>query len=547
MIARRRWPRVLLPCLVALVAGLLGYWLIHDAARTTPKIVSTKKSRLPSRSQDPQAPSLAKSTARDSFPDGTTIEIFASCREEEIILRFPSDESYRSFIHRLEASSVRLIDHLDRLRAMRVGMNEQEKVDILELFKEEQIVSYKTLPRLPEPARAVGGASTQAATPFGDQVLPWLGVAGDNSRWGSGVKVAVLDTGIVSHPGLPRVSRSIEILPFPDDLSSVHLHGTAVASLVAGTHPMARGIAPSVELISVRLMDDRGFSDSFAIAAGLLAAMDAGADIVNLSLGEQQENPLVSDALRLVLEKGILIIASSGNEGRQEAKYPAAYPGVIGVGAVDASGERMAFSNLGSELAMTAPGYGVNAAAPGGGFVSISGTSASAPLVAGAIAATMSDGTGRRVSAAEAVKIVMAYADDEGPPGFDTEYGVGVLNLGRIMNRDTPGLSDAVVTWQQFMKGNGAGQQDQLKVTVQNRGTVSLINTLVEVTTPTGTNSVIATTIAPGVSESFSVPLDQTQFSGKDFTPVTTTAIPGNSVIDLTPANNKRTDLLILR
>ena len=531
-----------------LAAGSVGFWLIRDAAGSGPKVVSTTKTRNPAKPR-PQttARPATKTGERDRFPDGTTIEIFASCREQELILRFPSDESYLSFARLLEESSVRLLDRLDRLRALRVGMTEREKTEVLELFEKERITSYRTLPTLPDPPRAPGGASNQIATPFGNQLLPWLGVTGDNSRWGAGVKIAVLDTGIVSHPALPRVSKDIEIMPYPGDISQVHTHATAVASLIAGHHPMARGVAPAADLISIRILDDRGTSDSFAIAAGLLAAMDARADIVNLSLGEQQDNPMIAEAIRMVLDQGVVVVASSGNEGLQEAKYPAAYPGVIGVGAIDASGERMAFSNLGSELGLTAPGYGVSAASSNGGFISISGTSASAPLVSGAIAATMSDGTGRRLGAAEAVKIVMTHADDEGPPGFDAEYGVGVLNLGRIMNRDQPGISDAVVTWQQYVAGDDKDLPGRLQVTVQNRGTATLINSMVETLTPAGSERVIATTIAPGASESFSLPFDRQRFDGNSAVEVMSTITPGNSAVDVSPANNRRTDIVRLR
>ena len=547
MSARRRWPRGLTGALIALIAGGAGYWLVRDAGASAEPPSPVAKRRVVAAPQRATAPRPTKNPARDRFADGTTIELFGSCREEEIILRFPSEASYDSFIHALAASQVRLIGRLDRLLAIRVGASEEELEQIFRLFEDEEITGYKTLTSLPEPPRVKGGASAGVATPFGNEVLPWLGVTGDNSRWGSGVKVAVVDTGIVPHAALPRLSASIEIMPFPADITATQGHGTAVASLIAGVHPLARGIAPAVDLISVRVMDEGGLSDSYFVAAGLLAAMDAGAEIVNLSLGVQQDSPLLAEAIRMLLEQGIVVVASSGNSGQSEAKYPAAYPGVIGVGAVDASGERMAFSNLGSELGMTAPGYGVNAAAPGGGFVRVSGTSASAPLVAGAIAATISDGSGRRLSAADAVAIVMACADDEGPPGFDAEYGTGVLNLGRVMNRHVPGRCDAVVTWQQLVSGAGAGAADQLRVTVQNRGTAALINTRVEIATPAGTSTVTATTIAPGMSENFSVPFDRLKMADLPYAAITTTAIPGNAAVDLTPENNCRTDVLTLR
>jgi len=531
--------RRFLPATMVLVCGLLGYWLIRDAARIPPK-PQRAEIRVPIRTEIPEeVPMPAKSAIRDEFPDGTTIEIFGSCREEEIILRFPSNASYGSFVNALAGSSVRLIDRLDRLRALRLGWTLEEKAALIGLFEGEKITTYKTLASLPEAPQAPGGAARGSAMGFGSQVLPWLGVSGDNSRWGAGVKVAVLDSGIMAHPALPRISRSVEIFPFPADPATVHGHGTAVASLIASHDPFAPGVAPAVDLISIRIIDESGLSDAFAVAAGILAAIDSGAEIINLSLGEQGDIPLLGDAIRMALDDGIVVVASSGNEGQQEAKYPAAYDGVIGVGAVDASGERMAFSNLGSGLGLTAPGYGVNAAAPGGGFVSISGTSASAPLVTGAIAATMSDGSGKRMGAVEAARIVMAYADDQGLPGFDTEYGSGVLNLGRIMSRSIPGLSDAAITCQRIVPAAQSGGRDEVQVTVQNRGTAILINTLIEISTPGGTTGFNATSIAPGAIQTFSAPFDRFSLTKGTPAQISSTVTPGNSATDRTPENNR--------
>ncbi|RYD64117.1 MAG: hypothetical protein EOP83_10540, partial [Verrucomicrobiaceae bacterium] len=322
--------RRLMPGSLVLLCGLLGYWLVRDATPATRSPSPRKDLVATPRKPLPEAPKPTKSHVRDRFPDGTTIEVFGSCRKEELILRFPTEASYNSFLHALRRSSVRLIDRLDILRAIRIGFNAEEMQVLAALFEDEQITTYKTLTRLPEAPRAGGGASLGAVA-FGAQVLPWLGVTGDNSRWGKGVKLAVLDTGILPHPALPPITRSIEIFPFPKDPMTTHLHGTAVASLIAGKDPMVRGVAPAVDLISVRVLDDRGISDSFAIAAGILAAMDAGAEILNLSLGEQSDSPLAGEAIRMAIDRGIVVVASSGNEGLQEAKYPAAYAGVIGV------------------------------------------------------------------------------------------------------------------------------------------------------------------------------------------------------------------------
>lgn len=529
-----RFRRLLPGCLVLLL-GLGSYWLVQRKAAVPPQ-PSRPEARVSVSPRKEPPPPATKSVVRDEFADGTTIEIFGSCRDEELILRFPTTASFNSFIPALDIGGVRLIDRLDRLRAMRVGGSAAEMETLGRLFQEERITVYKSLAQLPAPPQAIGGAQRGEALAFGAETLKWLGVSGDNSRWGSGVKVAVLDSGVVPHSGLPRNFRSIEIFPV-DDPTKVQLHGTAVASLIVGTNRMAQGLAPAADLISIRVLDNSGTSDAYAIAAGLLAAMDAGAQIVNLSLGTEDDCPLLGEAVRMVLDAGIVVVASSGNEGLQATKYPAAYPGVIAVGAIDASAERMAFSNVGGGMGIAAPGFGVNAAAPGDRYVSISGTSASAPLVTAAIAATMSNGSGYRLSAKDAAQVVLANADDEGAPGPDSEYGNGVLNLDRIMNRQVRGRYDAAITSLRVLPPSAPGRQEQVEVTVQNRGTETLINSMVEITTPAGVTKINATTIPVGEIQSFTTALP-TPAAG-------TEAMIGAQVLlgsgnDLTPDNNVR-------
>src|SRR6476660_7772047 len=82
-----------------------------------------------------------------------------------------------------------------------------------------------------------------------------------------------------------RRAQSLAITPFPDDPDKTYGHGTAVASLIAGNDPSAPGVAPAAELISIRVGDESGKADAFALAAGILAAVDSGAQIINISMG----------------------------------------------------------------------------------------------------------------------------------------------------------------------------------------------------------------------------------------------------------------------
>jgi hypothetical protein len=524
--------RRFLPATFVFLLGLAAYWFARHAGAGPREI--------PRQSVRPEPRRIAKEPrfipvegeAVTSATQELEIELYASCRPDEVILRLPTQESYLTFLDRAAQQGVGISDGVGRLRAMRVKQQTpDDKARLAQALADYEVSINRGIVLQPSSPKADGGIQRKEALAFDDQLLPWLGVAGDNSRWGSGVKVAVLDSGIVPHPGLPPISQSVAVFPFPENLSTTYFHGTAVASMIAGTSSMARGIAPGVDLISIRVINDARESDVLSISTGLLAALDCGAEIINISLGCPEDLPILRDAVRLVIDAGILVVASSGNEGRSDARFPAAYDGVIAVGAIEAGAERMAFSNLGSGLGLTAPGYGVNAAAPGGRYISFGGTSASAPIVCGAIAATMSDGSGRRIPASEAARIVLAHADDEGHPGPDAEYGSGVLNMDRIMNRKIRGRYDAAITCQRLLPGG-----EQIEVTVQNRGTEILVNTLLEITTPAGTTKINATTIAPGAIQSFTVPFRQ-GVSGTSHI-IRSKVTLGGSSPDLTPENN---------
>lgn len=528
--------------LVVLLCGLLGWWLARDI----------KQSMAPKRRPPPPPPPSAtaariprepaSSIGRDHFQNNITVEVMASSRENQAILRLPSDDAYLDFLDALPASRVSLVDQLDRLRAVRLAY--QNVADLDEMLSAENIKVYPAISRMPD--RVMQGPGVQnGSMAFGDQVIHWLGLHGDRSHLGAGVKIAVLDSGILAHEAVSGLVKSIAIQPFPENLAETHGHGTAVASLIAGNHPMTPGVAPAAKLVSVRVCDEKGAADSFDVAAGILAAMDERARIINISMGSYEDSPLMAAAVSMAQNQGVVIVAAAGNDGQEDAAYPAAYPGVISVGAVDARGEQLDFSNFGNYLSLTAPGLQVNAAWPGNTYVRLSGTSVSAPLVTGAIAATMSPGTGIVMEASEAARLVMDFSDEAGIPGPDSQYGSGILNLGRVLSRNNPGLLDAAITDQRIFAADA--YTNVLKITVQNRGTAILINTMVEISTVLGTRKLNTTTIPPGAIHTFSLPIPaQTSQPGEPFQ-VSTRVTSGNAGEDLTPSNNQRTDSFDLR
>ncbi len=535
---KRNFRHILALAIIAL-CGLFGGWLVHDLSP-----VSVEKPQVSNVPETPVKPALEKHRLgkpiyRDEFRDGTTVEIFSSIKPDEVILRFPSEQTYQAFFFALENSKIRLVDQLDRLHAMRLSYDDWDELS--SLLDGEHIMAYDSLPSVPAPVSRKAGEQ-EGLVGFGDSVLPWLGITTDNSRWGAGVRIAVIDSGVVPHPDLPGLTDSIAITPFPQDLSRTAGHGTAVASLIAGNNPTAPGIAPAAELISIRVGNESGKADSFALAAGIIAALDANVQLINISMGTTENNPLIEDAVLLARDQGVLIVAASGNSEQADACYPAAYPSVISVGAVDARGVHLDFSNYGTYLSVTAPGYAINAAWPGDRYAKISGTSASAPIVTGAIAAIMSNGSGIRMNASQAADLIMSNSDEAGLPGPDSEYGVGIINMARVLNRGVSGIVDAAITDQRIV--SDAGSNGALEVTVQNRGTTILINTLVEISTSLGSRQFNATTIAPGSIQTFSMPLRLSGLPKNEPIQVNSKITLGTVGQDATPDNNRREDIL---
>jgi type VII secretion-associated serine protease mycosin len=236
------------------------------------------------------------------------------------------------------------------------------------------------------------------------QGVPWAqSRLGFTNVWkitkGKGVTVAVVDSGInASHPQLAgRVIKSINLTGTPHN-TDCYGHGTAVAGIIAAqdernsSHPVPFvGVAPDVKLISVKIQEGENSTDTGGLLAkGIERAVEAGADIINVS-AFNTDYPALRKAVRDAQKHDVLIVASAGNVDPQKKKteqaaYPASYPGVLSVGAVDENGSLSGFSNTASKVDVTAPGSDI-VSTTGDGYVGgLQGTSFSAPYVTGVAA-----------------------------------------------------------------------------------------------------------------------------------------------------------------
>ena len=204
--------------------------------------------------------------------------------------------------------------------------------------------------------------------------------------------------------------------------SKTNAHGTQTAGRVlqgAGNSPVA--ILPLLAGISTGLPIS-------AIVEAIVYATNQGARIISMSFGSSSPSTSLEQALNYASDHGVLLIASAGNSGSATPNYPSAYATVISVAASDRNGKKAFFSSYGSSVDFTAPGSNVTTTTWGGGTVKTSGTSFSAPFVAGMAARILASNP--RLTPAEVVNQLARLAKDVDAlnPSFKGQLGRGLID-----------------------------------------------------------------------------------------------------------------------
>lgn len=292
-------------------------------------------------------------------------------------------------------------------------------------------------------ARGAGGAEVPGATVPDDTRYPiqwgptelnapqaWSVEPGDPN-----VTVAIVDSGIDWwHEDLEdeRLELGHDYVSDNELPYDEHGHGTHVGGIVAATRDNGQGVAGmgDVTLYVTRVLDGSNAGWCSDFASGIREAVDAGADIVNLSLYCNSDYGPLEDAVRYAADHGVLVVSITGNFQSSAPErcvtYPGRYPEAIAVAALDPTLTPASYSCRGPEAELAAPGSRVDSTLPGDRYGPMSGTSMAAPHVSGVAALVLADDPSR---SADEVRALMAEsARDLGPPDRDDLYGHGMVD-----------------------------------------------------------------------------------------------------------------------
>lgn len=269
------------------------------------------------------------------------------------------------------------------------------------------------------------------------------------------VVIGVLDSGIThAHPEFAdRILPGYDVINDDNDPEDDHGHGTHVAGIAAAALNNGigmAGICGECSILPVKVLNKNNAGTWSGVAEGLVYAVDHGADIVVLSLGSKTKSQIIEEAVNYAIAHNVLIVAAAGNANSADNFYPAAFDGVLGVGATDKNDEKWVLSNFGAQVDVVAPGDGIystfnNLADPTGGYAVLSGTSMATPHVAGLAGLLLAQNPTR--TAAELLSLIETTATDLGQLGYDNQFGFGRIDaLAALQAEETANVETAMLS-----------------------------------------------------------------------------------------------------
>ena len=209
------------------------------------------------------------------------------------------------------------------------------------------------------------------------------------------VPIAILDSGLAVNSGLDKfVFSSLDVMSPDTPISDTLGHGTQMALIASGVvkpHGSGADNESYIPIIPIRAFDDNGYTTDLKIMDAINFALENNARVMSLSWGNETKSPLLEKAFANASNKGLVIVASAGNEPSGKPVYPAAYPSVIGIGALGLDNKTWENSNFGNFVTLYAPGFALLPVGYKGEPGMYAGTSISAAFVANIIAGYLSE------------------------------------------------------------------------------------------------------------------------------------------------------------
>jgi serine protease len=412
--------------------------------------------------------------------------------EDEIIVSFKESADIKRILKKYKLSIKKSVKELGVKTLTGIG-----KRDIKTLIKElsnEEEVNYAELNKIVR-VMAVEVNDSYYSTKQLNYLAISLPEAWELSTGSVEVTVAVIDTGIdLDHPdltgqlveGTDVVGDDEDYFPGADDRNG---HGTHVAGIIGATTNNGVGIAGvnwNISLMPIRVLDSSGIGNNQTISAGIVWAVNHGADIINLSVGSFSNDPMLQRAVDYAYDAGVTIIAASGNDGKNSLRYPAAYKNTISVGSINYNYNRSYFSNYGTVLDFVAPGEYIYSTVPSGltgysyqmtdprGYEYSDGTSMATPHVTGVAALILARAraAGNNLTPEQLKEELRLTAQDLGDKGRDDQFGYGLINAHAA-------VADARITKAKIFAGEETDYGIKLKsdiINVRANGTYELKN-----------------------------------------------------------------------
>lgn len=303
------------------------------------------------------------------------------------------------------------------------------------------------------------------------RVTPTVMAAGESVDWslagmrdvwqqteGEGVKVAVLDNGVdLTHPDLVNQIDSHKDFTRRGFVKGDH--GTPVCSIIAGEKNGVGiiGGAPKARLHVGQVLYGPSGNLTWMLDGLYWAIDEIDANIINISAGFPVADKSIQTAIERGLSKGKLFAIAAGNDGRDNSvNYPARWTG--GIASFNRNRQLSRFSSRGPQIICACPGEGITAAAPGGGFSVVDGTSFSAPFFCAMAALLLSKHRKHETNNTplrnqqELVEHVKGAVEDLGSKGFDNGWGWGALLPESFIGRDEPDPMEPAETWKPWIK-----------------------------------------------------------------------------------------------